>query len=165
MRGTALHRLLHTRCPACSCTMWPALDPVSHRVPRTKPTCLSTPRRPPRHRPFALVLHLHQRKSNRNLHLQYLSQGKRQSTQRCQPLIPSASTTHHINNARKKTQHNTHKASNHPVNRSSYINQGTSQLGFTISPLMSALPKDDLKAKGKTHSSAQKPRKSKHKTT
>jgi hypothetical protein len=46
------------------------------------------------------------------------------------------------------TQHNTQKASNHPVNRSSYIHQGTYQLGFSISPLMSALPKDDLKAKG-----------------
>ena len=31
----------------------------------------STPRRSHRHRPFALVLHLHQRKSSCNLHLQY----------------------------------------------------------------------------------------------
>jgi hypothetical protein len=29
------------------------------------------------------------------------------------------------------TQHNTHKASNHLVNRSSYIHQGTYQLGFS----------------------------------
>ena len=72
------------------------------------------------------------------------------------------STTHHecIDNTPLKqyeknmTQHDTHKASNHPVNRSSYINQGTYQLGFSISPLMSALPKDDLKATRKTHSSA-----------
>jgi hypothetical protein len=27
-------------------TMRPALDPVGHRVPRVRPTCLSTPRRP-----------------------------------------------------------------------------------------------------------------------
>jgi hypothetical protein len=55
----------------------------------------------------------------------------------------SALTTHHLNN---KT---TRKASNHPINHSTYINQDTSQLGFSISPLMSALTKDDLKAKEK----------------
>jgi hypothetical protein len=54
-------------------TIRPALDPVGHRVPRTKPNCLSTPERPLMHRPFALVLHLYQHKSNRNLHLQYSS--------------------------------------------------------------------------------------------
>jgi hypothetical protein len=27
-------------------TMWPSLDPAGHRVPRVRPTCLSTPRRP-----------------------------------------------------------------------------------------------------------------------
>jgi hypothetical protein len=46
------------------------------------------------------------------------------------------------------TQHNTQKASNHRVNRSSYIHQGTYQLGFSISSLMSALPRDDLNEKG-----------------
>jgi hypothetical protein len=40
---------------------------------------------PARHRPFATTLHLHQRKSSRNLHLQYSA--KSQSTPRCQPLI------------------------------------------------------------------------------
>jgi hypothetical protein len=45
------------------------------------------------------------------------------------------------------TQHNTHKASNHLVDRSSYIHKGTYQLGFSISPLMSALSKDDFEGK------------------
>jgi hypothetical protein len=42
-----------------SCHRAATLDPLGHRIPRTKPTCLSTHRRPHRHRPFALVLHLH----------------------------------------------------------------------------------------------------------
>jgi hypothetical protein len=41
------------------------------------------------HRPFALVLHLHQHQSSRNLHLQYLA--KSPSTQRCQSLITPGS--------------------------------------------------------------------------
>jgi hypothetical protein len=69
--------------------MRPALDPAGHRVPRTKPTCLLHTWRPHRQRPFALVLHLHQHKSSRNLHLQYLA--KNQSTQRCQSLITQRS--------------------------------------------------------------------------
>jgi hypothetical protein len=44
---------------------------------------------PARHRPFALALHLHQRKSTRNLHLQYSA--KSQSTPRCQSLITTSS--------------------------------------------------------------------------
>jgi hypothetical protein len=40
---------------------------------------------PERHRPFTLTLHLHQRKSSRNLHLQYSA--KSQSTPHCQSLI------------------------------------------------------------------------------
>jgi hypothetical protein len=40
---------------------------------------------PARHRPFALAIHLHQRKSSRNLHLQYSA--KSQSTPHCQSLI------------------------------------------------------------------------------
>jgi hypothetical protein len=40
---------------------------------------------PARRRPFAPTLHLHQRKSSRNLHLQYSA--KSQSTPRCQSLI------------------------------------------------------------------------------
>jgi hypothetical protein len=70
-------------------TMRPALDPAGHRVPRTKPTCLLHTWRPHWQRPFALVLHLHQHESSRNLHLQYLA--KNQSTQRCQSLITQGS--------------------------------------------------------------------------
>jgi hypothetical protein len=69
--------------------MRPSLDPASHRVPRMKPTCLIHTWRPHRQRPFALVLHLHQHESSRNLHLQYLA--KNQSTQRCQSLITQGS--------------------------------------------------------------------------
>jgi hypothetical protein len=44
---------------------------------------------PARHRPFVPTLHLHQRKSSRNLHLQYSA--KSQSTPRCQSLITARS--------------------------------------------------------------------------
>jgi hypothetical protein len=44
---------------------------------------------PARHRPFVPTLHLHQHKSSRNLHLQYLA--KNQSTPRCQSLITTRS--------------------------------------------------------------------------
>jgi hypothetical protein len=44
---------------------------------------------PARHRPFAPTLHLHQRKSSRNLHLQYSA--KSQSTPHCQSLITARS--------------------------------------------------------------------------
>jgi hypothetical protein len=44
---------------------------------------------PQRHRPFAPTLHLHQRKSSCNLHLQYSA--KSQSTPRCQSLITARS--------------------------------------------------------------------------
>jgi hypothetical protein len=37
------------------------------------------------HKPFTLIIHLHQHQSSRNLHLQYLAMG--QSTQHCQSLI------------------------------------------------------------------------------
>jgi hypothetical protein len=69
--------------------MRPALDPAGHRVPRTKPICLLHTWKPHRRQPFALVLHLHQHQSSRNLHLQYLA--KNQSTQRCQSLITQGS--------------------------------------------------------------------------
>jgi hypothetical protein len=69
--------------------MQPALDPTGHRVPRTKPTCLLHTWRPHWQRPFALVLHLHQHESSRNLHLQYIA--KNQSTQRCQSLVTQGS--------------------------------------------------------------------------
>jgi hypothetical protein len=65
--------------------MRPALDPAGHQVRRTKSTCLLHTWRPHRWRPFALVLHLHQHQSSRNLHLQYLA--KNRSTQRCQSFI------------------------------------------------------------------------------
>jgi hypothetical protein len=66
-------------------SMRPALDPAGHRVNRNKPTCLLHTWRPHQQRPFALVLHLHQHESSRNLHLQYLA--KNWSTQHCQSLI------------------------------------------------------------------------------
>jgi hypothetical protein len=44
---------------------------------------------PARHRPLALAIHMHQCKSNRNLHLQYSA--KNQSTPRCQSLITARS--------------------------------------------------------------------------
>jgi hypothetical protein len=69
--------------------MRPALDRSGHRVPRTKPTCLLHTWRPHQRQPFALVLHLHQHQSSRNLHLQNLS--KNHSTQRCQSLITQGS--------------------------------------------------------------------------
>jgi hypothetical protein len=69
--------------------MRPALDPAGHRVPQTKPTCLLHTRRPHQQRTFALVLHLHQHESSRNLHLQYVA--KNQSAQRCQSLITQGS--------------------------------------------------------------------------
>jgi hypothetical protein len=69
--------------------MRPALNPTGHRVPRTKPTCLLHTWRPHQQRPFALVLHLHQHESSRNLHLQYLA--KNQYTQHCQSLITQGS--------------------------------------------------------------------------
>jgi hypothetical protein len=72
-----------------SATMRPALDSAGHRVPRTKPTYLLHTWRPHWHRPFTLVLHLHQHQSNRNQHLQYLA--KSQSTQCYQSLIISGS--------------------------------------------------------------------------
>jgi hypothetical protein len=63
----------------------PYLISFGHQVHRAEPTCLSTPRRPHKRRPFAPALHLHQCKSSRNLHLQYST--KSQSTPRCQSLI------------------------------------------------------------------------------
>jgi hypothetical protein len=69
--------------------MRPALDPAGQRVPRVRPTSLSTPWRPPRHRPFAPTLHLHQCKSSRTLHLQYSA--KSQSPPHCQSLITARS--------------------------------------------------------------------------
>jgi hypothetical protein len=69
--------------------MRPALYSAGHRVPQTKHTCLLHTWRPHWRRPFALVLHLYQHQSSRNLHLQYLA--KSQSTQRCQSLITPGS--------------------------------------------------------------------------
>jgi hypothetical protein len=52
--------------------------------------------RPHKQRPFALVLHLHQHQSSRNLHLQYLA--KNQSTQRCLSHITPGSDHHQSSN-------------------------------------------------------------------
>jgi hypothetical protein len=67
--------------PPCS----PHLIPFGHRVYQVESTCLSTPQRPHGLRPFAPTLHLFQRKSSRNLHLQYSANSE--STPRCQSLI------------------------------------------------------------------------------
>ena len=67
--AATLHRLSPRRCLALLAPCRPHSIPSGHRVPRTKPTCLSTPRRPLWLRPFALVLHLHQRKPSRIVHL------------------------------------------------------------------------------------------------
>jgi hypothetical protein len=66
-------------------TRRPTLDLAGFRV--LKPSLLVSPLLggPARHRRFALALHLHQRKSSRNLHLQYSA--KSQSTPHCQSLI------------------------------------------------------------------------------
>jgi hypothetical protein len=47
-----MHRSMSTTSSCSSCTMRLALDPVGHRVPRTMPTCLSTPRRPRKAKTF-----------------------------------------------------------------------------------------------------------------
>jgi hypothetical protein len=61
------------------------LIPFGHWVHQAEPTCLSTPQRPHRLRPFAPALHQHRRKSSRNLHLQYSTNS--QSTPCFQSLI------------------------------------------------------------------------------
>jgi hypothetical protein len=63
----------------------PHLTPLA--TESLKPSLLVSPLLggPARHRSFALALHLHQRKSSYNLHLQYLA--KSQSTPHCQLLI------------------------------------------------------------------------------
>jgi hypothetical protein len=48
-------------------TMQPTLDSTSHRLLRTKPTCLFHTWRPHQPWPFVLVLHLHQHQSSRTL--------------------------------------------------------------------------------------------------
>jgi hypothetical protein len=68
------HRCTDSVFTTSSCssyTMWITLDPAVHRVFRTKFTCLFRTRMPLWLRPFALVLHLQQRKPNCILHLQY----------------------------------------------------------------------------------------------
>jgi hypothetical protein len=67
----------------------PHLITFGHRVHRAKPTCLSTPRGPTRLRPLVSALHLHHRKSSRNMHLQYST--KSQSIPHCQSLITARS--------------------------------------------------------------------------
>jgi hypothetical protein len=72
-----------------SCGLHLTLDSAGHWVPRMKPTCLFHTWRPHRQRPFALVLHMHQHQSSRNMHLQYIA--KNQSSLRCQSLITPGS--------------------------------------------------------------------------
>jgi hypothetical protein len=80
---------------------YPALAPIDEFVLLFFPPCgphltlesalLASPLLgdPTRHRPFVPTLHLHQRKSSLNLHLQYLA--KSQSTPRSQSLITARS--------------------------------------------------------------------------
>jgi hypothetical protein len=44
--ATTLHRLLSTTSSCFSCHLAARTWPAGHRVPRVRPTCLSTPRRP-----------------------------------------------------------------------------------------------------------------------
>jgi hypothetical protein len=60
-----IHDFILLFLPPCG----PHLILFGHRVHRPEPTCLSTPRRPHRLRPFAPTLHLHQRKSSCNIYL------------------------------------------------------------------------------------------------
>jgi hypothetical protein len=73
----------------CSCHHAARTRPRWPPGPSNEATFLLHTWRPHRQRPFALVLHLYQHKSSRNLHLQYLA--KNQSTQRCQSLITQGS--------------------------------------------------------------------------
>jgi hypothetical protein len=63
----------------------PHLTPLATGSLERSLLVFSTPGGPTGDDLFALVLHLHQHQSSRNLHLQYLA--KNQSTQRCQSLI------------------------------------------------------------------------------
>jgi hypothetical protein len=69
--------------------MQPALDLAGYRVLKSGLLVSPLLGGPARHRPFAPTPHLHQRKSSRNLHLQYSV--KSQSTPRCQSLITARS--------------------------------------------------------------------------
>jgi hypothetical protein len=62
-----VHNFVLLFLPPCG----PNLILFSHQVHQDERTCLSTPWRPHRLRPFMPALHLHQHKSSRNLHLQY----------------------------------------------------------------------------------------------
>jgi hypothetical protein len=62
---------MYTTSSCSSCAMQTRLHLIIHRVPWTKPTCLSITWRPLWLRPFALVLHLQQCKLSRIQHLQY----------------------------------------------------------------------------------------------
>jgi hypothetical protein len=71
--------------PPCS----PHLTPLATGSLESGLLVSPLPGGPARHRPFAPALHLHQRKSSCNLHLQYSAQS--QSTPRCQSLIAARS--------------------------------------------------------------------------
>jgi hypothetical protein len=70
-------------------TMRPTLDPVRPPSPSSRAYFSPLLGGPAQLRPFTLTLHLHLRKSNRNLHLPYSA--KSQSTPRCQSLITPGS--------------------------------------------------------------------------
>jgi hypothetical protein len=76
-----IHDFVSLFLPPCG----PHLTPLSTRSLESSLLISPLLRGPARHRPFTPALHLHQRKSSRNLHLQYSA--KSQSTPRCQSLI------------------------------------------------------------------------------
>jgi hypothetical protein len=85
-----LHRLLSTTSSCFSCH-YAARTRSRSATGSIKPSLLVSPLLggPARLRPFAPILHLHQRKSSHNLHLQYLA--KSQSTPHCQSLFTPGS--------------------------------------------------------------------------
>jgi hypothetical protein len=76
-------------CLAFLATMWPAPDLAGHRSLELGLLVSPLLGGPAGHRPSAPTFHLHQRKSSRNLHLQYSD--KSQSTPHCQSLITARS--------------------------------------------------------------------------
>jgi hypothetical protein len=88
--AATLHRLLSTTSSSFSCHhaayTWFHLDTRSTELSLLVCQLLGGPASL---RPFAPALHLHQRRSSRNLHLQYSA--KSQSTPRCQSLITPGS--------------------------------------------------------------------------
>jgi hypothetical protein len=115
-----------------SCTMQTALGLVIHRVSRTKPTCYSITSEPTLAKSFHTCSSPATTQTKTHPTPAILGQ---------ETVHITLSTTHHecVDNTPLQlretlhTEHTqmTHKASNHLINHSSYINQDTSQLGFS----------------------------------